>query len=76
MSCVPPFSFPAQVTINWFHNYQLITPGGRITIDNSGTITFTSIEKSDEGSYFCDATNSVLHATRTSSVAFVAVYGE
>ncbi|XP_022795071.1 Down syndrome cell adhesion molecule-like protein 1 homolog [Stylophora pistillata] len=74
MPCVPPVSFPVQVTINWYHNYQLVTPSSRISIDNSGTITFTSITKSDEGKYFCDATNSDLHATRTSSVAFVTVY--
>lgn len=75
MNCVPPVSFPVQVTIQWYHNYQLITPGGGITIDSSGTITFAAIKKSDEGMYFCDGTNSDLQATRTSALAYVTVHG-
>lgn len=75
MNCVPPVSFPVQVTIQWYHNYQLITPGSGITIDSSGTITFAAIKKSDEGMYFCDGTNSDLQATRTSALAYVTVYG-
>ena len=75
MKCVPPVSFPVQVTIRWYHNYQLITPSGGISIDSGGTIKFAAIKKSDEGMYFCDATNSDLQATRTSSVAYVTVHG-
>ncbi|XP_078361310.1 contactin-4-like [Oculina patagonica] len=74
MKCVPPVSFPVQVTIRWYHNYQLITPGGGISVDSSGTIKFSAIKKSDEGMYFCDGTNSDLQATRTSSLAYVTVH--
>ncbi|KAJ7383462.1 hypothetical protein OS493_027623 [Desmophyllum pertusum] len=74
MKCVPPVSFPVQLTIRWYHNYQLITPGGDISIDSSGTMKFTAIKKSDDGMYFCDGTNSDLQATRTSSLAYVTVH--
>ena len=76
IKCVPPTSFPVQVNIHWYHNYQLITPGAAISIDSSGTITFLSIKKSDEGMYFCDGTNSYLHVTRTSLAAYVTVHGK
>ena len=75
MNCIPPASFPVQVTIQWYHNYHLITPGGGISVDNSGSIRFTAIKKSDEGMYFCDGTNSVLQATRTSELAYITVKG-
>ena len=75
IKCVPPTSFPVQVAIHWYHNYQVITQGAGISIDSSGTIKFTSIKKSDEGMYFCDGTNSHLQATRTSLPAYVTVHG-
>ena len=75
MNCVPPASFPAQVTIHWYRDYQQITPGGDISVDSSGSIKFTAIKKSDEGMYFCDGTNSALQATRTSELAYVTVLG-
>lgn len=75
--CVPPISFPVQVTIHWYHNYQLIVPdaAATISIDSSGTIMLNSIKKSDEGIYFCDGTNSFLQVTRTSLPAYVTIYG-
>ena len=76
MNCVPPVSFPPQVTIHWYHDYQLITPRGAISVDSSGSIKFTDIKKSDEGTYFCDGTNSDLQATRTSELAYVTVHGK
>ena len=76
IDCVPPLSFPPQVTIHWYHNYQQIVPTAKITVSSAGTITFAAIEKSDEGSYFCDATNVHLQETRTSTLAYVTVYGE
>lgn len=75
MNCVPPVSFPVQVSIRWYHDYQLVTPGGRISVDSSGKIKFSAIKKSDEGRYFCDGTNSYAQATRTSELAYVTVYG-
>lgn len=78
IKCVPPISFPVQVTIHWYHNYQLIAPdaaAATISIDSTGTIMFKSIKKSDEGIYFCDGTNSFLQVTRTSLLAYVTVYG-
>ncbi|XP_015754539.1 PREDICTED: Down syndrome cell adhesion molecule-like [Acropora digitifera] len=74
LKCVPPISFPVQVTIHWYHNYQQITPGSGISINSSGTIKFVSIKKSDEGMYFCDGKNNVLGVSRTSSQAFVTVH--
>ncbi|KAK2567085.1 Hemicentin-1 [Acropora cervicornis] len=74
LKCVPPISFPVQVTIHWYHNYQQITPGSGISIDSSGTIKFVSIKKSDEGMYFCDGKNNVLGVSRTSSQVFVTVH--
>lgn len=76
LKCVPPISFPVQVTIHWYHNYQQITPGSGISIDSSGNIKFVSIKKSDEGMYFCDGKNNVLGLSRTSSQAFVTVHGK
>lgn len=76
IKCVPPSSFPIQVSVRWYHNYRLITPGGSVSVDSSGTIKFTSIKKSDKGVYFCDGTNSRLHITRTSLPAYVTVLGK
>ena len=76
LSCVPPTSFPIQVTIHWYHHYQQIVSGDGISIDSSGTIKFTSIRKSDEGMYFCDGTNSIVGVTRTSLQAYVTVHGK
>ena len=73
--CVPPISFPVDVTIHWYHNYSQITPGPDVSIDSSGTIKFASIKKSDEGIYFCDGKNHILGVSRTSLPAFVTVHG-
>lgn len=72
--CVPPISFPVDVTIHWYHNYSQITPGPDVSIDSSGTIKFASIKKSDEGIYFCDGKNHILGVSRTSLPAFVTVH--
>ena len=76
MKCVPPHSYPVQVVIHWYHNYQKIQPANGVTIDQSGTLSFTAIKKSDEGEYFCDGTNPVSQESRTSSVAHVTVNGK
>ena len=75
LRCVPPRSYPIAVTITWYVNYTRVVAGGAISITADNSLRITSITRSSEGVYFCQAYNSVTKESRSSRTATVSVRG-
>ena len=81
LHCEPPGSIPvAQVF--WYKDYLPLNvhdndKEGRMSIVGQGDLQLTSVEKSDNGLYYCEAYNNFTTPTsRTSKLAHLKVKGE
>ncbi|XP_033119114.1 Down syndrome cell adhesion molecule-like protein 1 [Anneissia japonica] len=66
--CRPPYSVP-PANITWYKDNIEYIPSQGVSIISPGDLHFTFVEVSDEGQYFCTASNSYLPRTVTSSSA-------
>ena len=74
LQCVPPNSYPANIKVQWFKDYNIIHSLGRHNIATDWTLTVSNAIESDAGSYFCSAQNQITKEARTSNKAFVIVF--
>ena len=76
--CTPPFSEP-MATVTWYKDYRMIEEreGEIVMLETAGggsELKITSAEKSDEGGYYCVATNEYsVPKSRTSRIAQLTV---
>ena len=76
LECDAPSHYPKnRIIYKWYNNYRVMTMNDRKKILPSGSLMFTPVLKSDEGVYFCEATNQYSRQTRTSKEAFLTVNG-
>ena len=58
-------------SVEWYKDNQLLTISGRITRQNNDTITITNLKRTDEGLYYCNATNNVSSVSSPSAAIIV-----
>ena len=73
--CTPPHSYPSAVTITWYKDYERLVLGGAISVTAEHSLRISSITRSAEGVYFCQAYNPSKRASRTSRTATISVRG-
>ena len=75
LHCTPPHSYPSAVTITWYKDYAPLVLGGATSVTAENSLRISSITRSAEGVYFCQAYNPVTKDSRTSRTATVTVRG-
>ncbi len=75
LQCKPPRAYPTNLQITWYKDYTSLTPSSDVTILSDGSLQVNSVTKAYEGTYFCEAHNSVTSEKRTSKKAVVTVRG-
>jgi len=73
LHCTPPHSYPSAVTITWYKDYERLVLGGAISVTAEHSLRISSITRSAEGVYFCQAYNPSTRASRTSRTATISV---
>ena len=72
LECSPPKGRP-EPTVSWLKDRKKLQLDSRVSVDSTGNLIFKIVEKSDEGSYICQATN--LFGQKKSSPARLSVTG-
>lgn len=74
LDCAPPPSLPPAV-VTWTRGFaQLNDP--RLQVQQNGSLLVSEVELSDQGTYYCTATNTLLGTSRTSRGAVLTAIGE
>ncbi len=74
IDCTPPLSIPPAV-VSWSRDFaQLNNP--RYQVQPNGSLVITGVELSDQATYYCTATNTLLGSSRTSRGAILTAIGE
>ncbi|XP_065647537.1 contactin-5 isoform X3 [Hydra vulgaris] len=68
-NCVPPIHYPDSLVVNWFKDFNVIFPNRRTVVLLNNSLTISNVQTTDEGMYFCQATNKVAMVYRTSKKA-------
>lgn len=74
LDCAPPPSLPpAEVT--WSRNFAQLS-NSRYRVQENGSLLISAVELSDQDTYYCTATNTLLGLSRTSRGAILTAIGE